>query len=436
MCQEVGIISAVSKYIIPFYLNRKRVKKNNVFSQECWKNYIPRTKYLTRYIQEIFESVECPICQVFQLKPECRSLYGLPAENVKISLDSQTIANASEIYTFRLVDVSVYYYATGIGFLVLTIKHNDEEVYKQIVDKSFAFVNIFLGDNDRKSTVRFFYEENDNKYEFSLKNTINDLLMVKELEKNIELFPTNKRKRMNGFHRVYLENLHQDDSKLTSFLCKGLHSSAIATSNEQEDAGKVHYSTTDNMSWDICSNGVVFMAYKNQENDEFLRNVYAQNIENEYFLLYLFGLHERENLHRYNYRVVKEWNNPKKLVQIKNELIKFNVWSGYNTVSTEMAYQKFYTDLCKMLEIDNLEKDVSEIVIKLNNAVAEEKEKRINSLLTAITILAIFSALADSVAFVDRLYSGESFSMGHDIVIGIIIMILAIGVLNILRKRK
>lgn len=123
-------------------------------------------------------------------------------------------------------------------------------------------------------------------------------------------------------------------------------------------------------------------------------------------------------------------------MNMKTELMRFNVWSGYNTVSIEMSYQDFYTYLYQALEIEKLEKDVQDIIEKVNEYVAGEKDRKLNAILTAVGLLAVFSVFADGIALVNQIYAGDIFMLGHWIVYGIIFVVLAVGIFSFFRKRK
>jgi len=220
-------------------------------------------------------------------------------------------------------------------------------------------------------------------------------------------------------------------------LGKGLHSSSLSASENDWNNGSCrYYEATKNTSWNVCSNGVVFLSYADAENEKYLKKIYPANIDRDYFYLYLFGLHERETLLYYNFQIVKEWKNPKRLIQIKDELMQFTVWSGYSAVSTETAYQMFYNKLCEVLCIKELEADIDEIVEKLNDSFTSKREAKINWLLTAITILTVVSVFADSISLLDRiLYSKNVFVFPHFIVLSVIVVVIAIGIIGFIRKR-
>ena len=432
----------ISRFLVPFFLEHSGKKEeSNLFSADSWDVISKPTVYLTKYIQEIYRQKPDSICHIYRLKNEKRKDAGLPEADMQLFVKSRILeALPEEKFSFRLTDINAFYYATGIGFLVLTVEHDAQEEFVQIVNKCFAVSNIFTNEHDstdKVSKLDFYYEKEGEVICFSLKNSIFTLLKTTQLKEKIELFPTNSRRKMNVYHRVYRKIHNDDDQKLKIFLSKGLHSTFIEkTVQNPVDEGRFSYATTDYTSWDVCSNGVTFLVYEQKENENFLKKQYSRNIDFDYFLIYLFALHERENLLRYNYQVVKNWTNPKALIQMKTELMRFNVWSGYNTVSIEMAYQDFYTYLYQALEIEKLEKDVAEIIEKVNEYVAGEKDRKLNAILTALGLLAVFSVFADGIGLVDRLYDSAPIYPGHLIIVGFICIVLGISVIFFLRKRK
>ena len=95
-----------------------------------------------------------------------------------------------------------------------------------------------------------------------------------------------------------------------------------------------------------------------------------------------------------------------------------------------------YTYLYQALEIEKLEKDVQDIIEKVNEYVAGEKDRKLNAILTAVGLLAVFSVFADGIALVNQIYAGDIFMLGHWIVYGIIFVVLAVGIFSFFRKRK
>lgn len=429
----------VSKFLLPFYLKVKNERElENVFPETEWNRPTVSTVYLTKYMEEIYNNIgKNPICRMFSLKDEARDIIGIPQTNQQISTKVSIIDFVgTQMFYFYLGEVSVYYFATGIGFLVFSIEHAENESMNKIVDKCFAISNIFTNEHDsgkQPSKIEFHYANDKSNKMFSLKNIIYALLKTEKLAERMVLFPTNSRRKLNVYHKIYLKKPTEDDSMMIDFLCKGLHSEFVK--NSAEDADILSYSSTENTGWQITSNGVVFVTYDRDDNRTFLVEQHARNVLVEYFSVYVFALHERENLLRYNYRVVKNWNNSKKLLRMKSELMRFRIWSGYNTVSNEMAYQKFYNMLYKALELENLGKDVHGIIEQVNEHETVMNEKKWDAMLAIITFLTVFSTFADSFALVDWIYTNELKS-GHICVASSIFTLVLIGILFFFRKKK
>lgn len=431
----------VSKFLIPFYIgSSSRKKQEPVFPLTNWEVIERKTIYLTRYLQEIYERGEKGICGSYRLSVQARMDAGLPAENTTVYLLSEMISGREGEFSFLLKDITASLFSTGIGFLTLDIVHRDSESLEEIADKSFALSNLFTHEHDRSgkpSKLHFYYYENENRHDFSLKNAVYAILGVERLKERIELFPTNQRKKMNVYHSIFREQRNESDTKLVRILSKGLHAGAIEQKEKYDFLeSNFEYATTENTSWSLCSNGVVSLSYDEEKNHEFLIHVYSRNVGNDYFLIYLFALHEREILLRYNYDVVKNWNNPKKLVAMKKELIRFNMWFSYNMVSVEMSYQNFYECLYRALKLEKLENDVQEVVAKVDEYVSVNKERRLNGILTAIALLAIFSAFADGLGMVDRLYETSSLEAGHIMVIIFNFLVIGGGIYYFIHRDK
>lgn len=430
-----------SRFLVPFYVNPACKKKTGeVFRLSDWEVMERNSIYLTRYLQEIYENGADGIGVSYRLKAQARAEAGLPEEMSGIYMLS-TIKNGREdTFSFLLKDITAVFFATGIGFLVLDIIHEKAEALEKTVDKSFALSNIFTHEHDhgkKSSGLLFYYYDHGKKTFFSLKNALYSILGAERLKERMELFPTNPRKKMNVYHSIFKESRNENDEKTAEMLSKGLDSRAI----EQEQnydflESSFAYAATKNTGWNICSNGVVSFVYDDKDNHEFLSDRYLRNVKNDYFLIYLFALHEREILLRYNFDAVKSWNKAQKLVDMKKEMIRFNIWFSYNTVSAEMSYQNFYECLYRALKLEKLENDIQEVLAKVDDYVSVYRERKLNSILSAIAVLAIFSALTDGISLVDRIYEGIPLKAGYAIVLGLIFLITSCGIYFFVRKDK
>lgn len=430
----------VSRFMIPFYLDATFERKHRIlFDPENWTKTTREATYLTKYIQEIYGDSDDGICLFYNLNKSRWTDLGLPVDiSEDIMLKSHILGSRTEVYTFRLIDVTAVYFSTGMGFLLLDIRHDDKATLKEIVDASFALSNIFSENRDTKEPkVEFSYNKENTVESFSIRNAIPAILMKAQLGDRLEIFPTSGRKRLNAYHRLFRARHEENESKLIFNLTRGLHSSFTLQEDKYDFLeSDFRLSPSKDTVWSISSNGAVSISYKNRNNQKFLAETHPRHVDVDYFLVYLLAIHEREILLKYNYDAVKNWSSSKQLTLMKEKLIKFNIWFSYNTVSIENSYQNFYECMYRALNLEKLEHDIQDVITQVNEAVSTSRERKINAILSSIAVLAVFSVFSDGIGFVDRLYDPAPLQAGHYTVIILIIAVICYGVFRFFRRKK
>lgn len=414
-----------SRLVVPFYLKPTyRGGRDTLFTERNWKLFDRKTVYLTKYIQEIFNSATGEICSFYRLKDNARLEAGLHTRDTILHVVSEIMRGKREQFSFTIDDIWAAHFATGIGFLMLDISHGDEESLQNITDKCFALANMFSSG----SNLRFFCKLEDKEIEFHPDEAIRDILQEDVLQGALQIFPTSTRSKLCSFHRILRAEKGDSNAYYVRRLNRGIHSSAFVQ-EEQYDflESDFEISVTKNTFWNTCANGAVSLIYDDADNHAFLTGVYPRYVENDYFLVFLLVLHEREILLWYNYQIVKNWDNPKKLVVLREELVQFKLWFSYNTVSIEMSYQNFYECLYKAFKLEKLENDVQDVIDKVNEYASATKDRKINSVLAVVTVLAVVSVFGDALGLIDRFYNPVEypFKLPHLVTIILISIIIA-----------
>lgn len=434
--------NSFSRFIIPYYLKPTcKGGMDTLFSGRNWVPYERKTVYLTKYIQEIFNAETNEICSFYRLKKGARCEAGLQTSETVFSAVSQIMRGRCEEFSFRIDDIWAAHFATGIGFLMLDVSHGDDETLQNITDKSFVLSNIFSArkiEGTDELNLRFFYSVEDKEIECPMAEAIRDILQEDVLQGALQIFPTSTRSKLCSYHRIARERRDEKDGYYVQRLNRGVHSTAFVQ-DEKSDFWESDFeiNVTKSTSWNTCANGAVSLIYDDAENHEFLTNVYPHSVENDYFLVLLLVLHEREILLWYNYQIVRNWDNPKKLVILREELVQFKLWFSYNTVSIEMSYQSFYECLYRAFKLEKLENDVQEVIDKVSDYVTTNKEKKLNGILAVVAVLAVVSVFGDAMGLVDRFYTTEyPFELMHLITIIVLCAVILISVLLFLKGNR
>ncbi len=416
----------LGKYIVPFSISPNKDGKAVELGTMNWKPKKVNLRYLASYIREVFSS-DNGIVRAYSLSEDssCEFLNGYKGKTFII--DGQE----DKRYEISLNGVEVYSFATGICFLVVSVGFDPYLERNAILELSSILSFMFRVGN---------IDEGLNSTNEKTKLACNIMKLVTDgINRKVEWFPSAENKKCNALLRYVSDTQRDDDYEMAYRLSRGFKDSAYVSRSVSEDITRKVYTPIDDRFWMIDSNAIAVFSYLDKNSDiNFIRNAFPANVDNYYFHEYLLALHEREGFLIYNTRAVKNWNNMKELIKLKREILQLDIWSTYNAVSTDSYYQELYDKLYKELRLEQLESDVEEVVSKAKEYDDDIKEKRTNSMLTAIGLLAIFSALIDGTDFVWKICEpGKEnlLSVGHIIVYFFVVGAFVYGLVSCFKKK-
>ena len=425
---------SVSKFLLPFYYNNLG-KKEEIFpfDLEDFRRYDIKTKYLAKSVYELFLGDNDAACKCFYLTDENRNNYDLPPRYRKITLHSE-MRGCSGDFCFNILANRVIYFSTGIGFLETEIQYYDDEP-SNITNIGFCLANTFTNEHDSgklKNNLTFSYEDNDKTIFFSLKNSLLKVLGAEKHGDKLTIFPSTERKRMMVYHSLICRHI-PDDNKVLYALSNGLHTDVYYDENMDED---FVFSSIASQKWAVTPSGIasISIVSDNDDHAQFLVKHFKKSTLYDYFYIFILVAHEREVLLRYNYDAVKNRMKPNKLIAMRHKLIELDLQYTYNTISTESSYQKFYTNISEVFNISCLEQDIKNVIETVESHVNERNDRKTNTLLTAISVLAVFSVLTDGIAFADRIQEGNSFGILQWSIILIVGIFIFIALMILKRK--
>jgi hypothetical protein len=411
-------------------------------------------RYLAAHINTLIDnSKPNSICFSYSLNESRCFALGIPAPGEKVYMKSRVLKGTekAEEFTFYLGKISMLMFRTGIGFLIINIKHDLNETINIIADKSFSLTRFYTKESaksGKEKELTFYYVEHDDKTKqlhhkyFSLTSTVNKLLMVNNTEEDkINVFPSSNKNECNIFHRIMINEVPTEEelnSKLY-LLRRAFHSTFYTNKMDAtvDNATDFIYQTHYNNYFSFCQRGLVCLYYP-QKNREVFGNHFKNNVMRDYFFIYLFLLHERQALFYYNSIILTSRRNSGKLVMMKKKLINFRINYSYKVISDEVSYQNFYNILYQSFSLNDLNADIQDIIDRATEHQTNIHENSTNTALAILALFGIFSAFDSSMAFIDRLNSTDPLTLLHKIIITVIcVMIaLAIGIYIWLKKRK
>lgn len=422
-----------SRFILPYIFDKKKDANELPFDVNDWKEYPISTKYLSRSVYEIFSPGD-GVCKNFSLNDSARLKYGMPPRNVLVTMESK-MYGAMGSYSFFIVSHRILQFESGVGFLVMDVQFTDDD-FSKMVDINFCLSNIFTNEHDggnKDNNLSFYYIGTDGPKFFSIKNSFYKALNVEKYVERLKLFPSSTRKRLITYSSVISTKIDETQTKkLLYCLGNSLHGKIQYT--ESSDSGII-FSSFAGQSWYVGTNGAVSVASTDSENEDFVKKVHKRNVDLDYFSIFILALHEREIMLEYNYLAVHKRKKPKELIDLKPRLLDADILYSFNTISVEASYQEFYEHLRSIFNLDNLRSDIRDVIENVESHVNDQNDRKINTILTAISFLALFSALTDGIGFADRLQTGDPFGLLQWGIIAAIAVIIGIAII-ILKKRR
>jgi uncharacterized membrane protein (DUF485 family) len=435
-----------SYFLVPFYYSGKKVFEKRLgvnWRKEGSNNHW----FLVKHIDTFDKGKDDErIATYFTLREENYSHYNLPARDTDITVASDLIVGEDKLpehFTMRITQVKILYFNTGFGFLIYQIDHQEDEL-GTIVDKSFALLRSLVPERRSGKGVRFTallpcQNESDKltECEINLMKITNHLLEVDENNKYLELFPTSCKNQCYIYHRIQLGKPISDEEleRHLLYLRKGFHTSFHVPEKEEDHLFDFAWKQNSNQYWGGSMKGVASISYCIPgENNYFVKVQYSHYVRNDYFLLYMILLHQRQVLLYYNYIAVKNQSRMKKMEKIKKELIRFRINFAYKAVSDETSYQRFYNGMYECLSLECLNSDIQDVIDRVTEYQDFSNEKSMNFVLALIAIFSVISAFADAIGFADRMMEGIVLSGPHWAAIISISVIMIAVIITIIKR--
>lgn len=420
-----------TKLVVPFYAIKKKKSDPDDLSvctesvplalNNDWVESHPNTRYLARYIAELFGDSENNkdgvVSRYFLQDDAYISKLGF-RRGTRIQYHFKHDKKQYDV-DLLLTDIQIFRFATDVNLFVMSFSYADGQPVDLIVDAAAKLSYIFNEQNDRDSS-------------FSLGNGARILkernkLISRLVGQPVEQFFSCRNGKCNLFNRLVISKEQLSDlrwqcsasdsasehqgtasqsnditmagrdvrmylGKLGLCMARGIGSDAII--EDTPDASSVH-------QWFYTSTGVTSLTCN--PDSQYSCIVHQKNIRNYYFTVFILALHERECYLKYSLDAVSARSKPKKLIALSDKLNKFRSWTSYITVSAEENYQTFYEQLYDKFRLEKYESEISSIIEEASDHRHAKSDRRRDGFLGAIAILAILSALTDGIAFVDTL---------------------------------
>lgn len=304
----------------------------------------------------------------------------------------------------------------------------------------------------RKGHVRNWHKSRDEeelhqKKLMEWKAEVNQILEASDFESKFPAVSPDK--SLHFSYNFFVDNLKNkvDDEKIriVFYLTNGFDRNV----NVNEDIANKMKTPFSNVIWYATREGCGYYAFSNEKN-KFFRNVAARRIRANYFVLYIRVLYQSYSLLHFTHRLASDKipadyqhyisteadpHIEKKLQvylsSLRSMINVFLLKSTVTSVSHVQHHNEFYTYLEKQLFIEEDIASVSMGLDVLDDLVKEQlkqeeekneaqKQKTLQTILAAVTVMTLASTVSDSHAFIEALFVDKTIGFCEGILYTII----------------
>lgn len=380
-------------YMIPFRINDYEKYTNQLSKYERYYGLL-ECRYIFSYITDLFSDKDDAYIKT----------YIISNDDIANELIFPHTYNG-ENYDVTLNDIKITTFKSGIGLIIFNVKFNNMNL-KSIAD----FTNDFKKMHNDKKQNDFIRKRYGNLWQIVQRILSDDLTEA--------FFFSNRNDNYESFVMLGVQDEFKEEnySKILSQLKHGMRGDVDTT--RYDNLANIEVSEYSYIRFGASQNAMVCLINKALVPDnskEFIDKIFSRNFTHSYFCLYLLLINQRLTLLNTMYKSMKYKDDIDKLQQIQKDLTHFRMLASFNVVSNTGIYQCLYDKIYEVLKIDRLYTDVDEInqkIVQEDEAEDIQREKRVNVLLTGISLLTVFSALVDFSDFFSELFKGEFAAVG------------------------
>lgn len=385
----------ISYIFLPFsYMGAGNFEKvvNKVGSSPIWEPYQVEVKYLLKYVAEKFNMQNTDKCRCYHytMKKECRADYGLGTKE-----DVFYIKGDDYEHSFRVLGVHMYCFSTGVGIISLKLSYEETD-YLYISNAQY-----YLKKVSRTSVYKYGAEKDKG---ITLYDAAKNMLRIFDgvVKYDIFCYANDETERANMLTLVDLPK--KDDYELELFyLRRGYSKNFLPLLND--DFEDITFRSVNDLVWGISSEASVCIMNTDGSQGEFLKSKFYENFNEQYLLMYVILLHQKYTLYTFLTETgTSDCDNLNKLEEYRHNLYRFEADFVFARVTEVPQYQKIYEKTYSAFSLEQMYEDVreplkslSEIRIAAEKKEQRERDKRLNNSILLLSLLSVFSAVADGV---------------------------------------
>ena len=416
-------------FIFPLrILNKERFMRFLEKDQRWTPQEKMRTQYLLRYAADMNDPSDDRLQRFMFCDTGSLPVYMFDSF-IKGRMEELGLSSSGE--TASLKDVSLYVFGDDTAFLELRVDYGMMNL-AEIAE----FIYLFRSLRNDESKPRFGYPEGT----VGVVTAINSMLPEKDCAAELCFSNKSDLKKQAIVYTVLNTTLccepdlpEKDADNYRYLISHGFNMGHLAGSSFQMPY-EMAESFRDGEYWGGCQDGLVCM-----EKEPYIFQY--QHLCEDYHFLYLLLLNQRFSIIAYIDELRKEGPDKEakdleRIQEISKRVVTLKIRYAFRIISDDAYMQTIYNKLYDVLEIDHLLKDVDEAGEQLNEILQRDQNRRgrrFEGILTALSILTLFSAIVDLTDYLEKFSTGKVVWPVAGLVINLAIMIIA---LTLIFRRK
>lgn len=434
--EKAGYLSNFSYIFIPFSIKQEKdfIKFNNDLSANCmWMPVNDEIRYLHKYVSDRLVNEYKGNKNLFhyRLSESVSDFTDIYLNNRCYQTAPKKFNDITTTFDFTISDVQLFSFNTSICIMAFQLQfENNDPLY-------IAAAQYYL----RKIDVEHIRVKTDNGdfvshsfIELS-KSILGNLTDIYSLD--FFFYASTKNERANFFTYIDLPKKENYNEEL--FHLKWCYNDHFTYDSNCLEKDSVNYVANSNTIWGISPSAAVCIINRCDKNRQFIENTFQHNVQNHYLFTYILLLHQKYMLYLFLTKISIDIDDDLNLLEnYKRRLYEFNTKYLFSRISEVPQYQRFYEKVMESFSIKEMFADVQEPLSRLaeiqrqvNEEQRQKRDHNINTALTALSLLTIFSAITDALGITANLgwLIPPLWSKIIQLTIGSIVIILSVAIL-------
>jgi uncharacterized membrane protein (DUF485 family) len=298
----------------------------------------------------------------------------------------------------HIAQVRLSCFGTGTGFMEFFVHYDGAMTVEDIADFSYLFKKASRADSPSRDTHGWKGQ--------SLYDTILELLPKNSVCQPFFTSTAAFKRECYCFHAI--KTVPEAVTAEHLSLLKRSYSTDFQSGTTGDSRYDMTYVPYLYDMWGGSQEALVNLCYapENPQTKRFIEDYKYGQLMNDYLFCYLLLLDQRFSMIRHIQQIAQvDEPTAKQMQQINEAIVRLKTGYAFRVISGDMIYQNVYSRMYDILDVDHLMEDVQDSEAQLamiRDIRALQVERDTNHVLSAISLLSLFSALIDAASYFDR----------------------------------